>query len=129
MGEPAMHSFLMGTGVLLPPRMQDWLQGLFANSLPLPMVLRVWDVLILEGLPSAVRITTSIVRVAGETLLYKPVEEAQQFFRKTAAYIAREEAAGTFQLHNVVEGFDKVDVPDYVSAYLENAEAFSSWWE
>merc|ERR1712032_673107 len=69
-----------------------------------------------------VPVTVSILHVAGEALLEKPGSELPKIFRKKVAYIDGEEAA------KAIESIDRVQVPDYVTAYLENAGAFSSWW-
>ncbi|CAK0858163.1 unnamed protein product [Prorocentrum cordatum] len=78
---------------------------------------------ICEGLSVLVPATVSILRVVGDSLLEKPSPDLQQFFRKTSTIITREEVAEAMQ------GIGLIEIPDYVTAYLEDAGAFSGVWE
>lgn len=121
--EPALHSHLLHSGVHVSAFLLKWLQALFVTSLPVSAAMQLWDVVICDGLSVLVPVTVSIMHVAGDSLLQKPGLDLQQFFRKTSTYIGRDEVAEAMQR------IDLVEIPDYVPAYLEDAEAFSGLWE
>jgi len=121
--EPTLHGHLLRSGVHVPAFLLRWLQALFVTSLPVPAAMQLWDVVICEGLSVLVPATVSILRVVGDSLLEKPSPDLQQFFRKTSTIITREEVAEAMQ------GIGLIEIPDYVTAYLEDAGAFSGVWE
>lgn len=66
--------------------LHQWFLTMFINCFPLSMVLIMWDVIIVEGLPVILRIAVSILQVLKDSLLSMPFEEIIRFFKMMKSY-------------------------------------------
>eukprot|EP00931_Biecheleriopsis_adriatica_P104877 TRINITY_DN79491_c0_g1_i1.p1 TRINITY_DN79491_c0_g1~~TRINITY_DN79491_c0_g1_i1.p1 ORF type:complete len:401 (-),score=75.09 TRINITY_DN79491_c0_g1_i1:109-1311(-) len=78
---PELHRHFAQENVQHAVYLHQWFLTLFINSLPLPMVLSVWDVLVCCGLEELLPITVSFLSVLQQTLLELRFEDILRFFK------------------------------------------------
>jgi len=79
---PEVHQHLRGEGVAPDLYLQQWLLTMFANTLPLPAVLHLWDLVICEGLPFVLKMACCIVKFLKDSLLNMQFEEIIAYLKR-----------------------------------------------
>jgi len=78
--------------------LHQWFLTLFINCFPLSMVLIIWDVIVVEGLPVILRIAVSILQVLKESLLSMEFEDIIKFFKMMKTYDATDSDLNAFRI-------------------------------
>ncbi|CAJ1357357.1 unnamed protein product [Effrenium voratum] len=97
--------------------LHQWFLTLFISSLPLPMVLVIWDAIICGGLQELLPISLSVLQLLRSTLLEMKFEEIVSFFKTMRC---REQEDTDFESIGriAVSGSESIRIPDEVAEVL-----------
>jgi ecotropic viral integration site 5 protein len=78
---PAVHVHLARQGVRSHMYASQWFLTLFAYKFPMSMVMRIFDVVIAEGLEAILRFGVAVMKKNAETILELEFEKCMEFLQ------------------------------------------------
>ncbi|AOW07346.1 rab-GTPase-TBC domain-domain-containing protein [Yarrowia lipolytica] len=121
---PSVHIHLTRQGVKSSMYASQWFLTLFAYKFPLSMVLRIFDIIMTEGIEAILKFGVALIRKNADTILALKFDHLLPFLKESIFDVYREGAGDVFRVNEFVR--DAMDVKihplllhKYQEEYLE----------
>jgi len=117
---PDLRDHFVEEGVQPAVYLHQWFLSVFVNCLPLPTVLIIWDVIMVDGFLVILPIALSLLKVLKHVLMPMPMEEIVRFLKAMKA--GEEECDASIVGQLLVKQSHTVEMPPHISSQLCSLE-------